>query len=159
MSQYSLWIKIVICVSLCMATGLFSGISTADAIQNWYSTLNKPFFNPPNWIFAPVWTLLYFLLGLAVALVWHKGWRDKEIKLAIGIFILQFAVNLIWSPTFFNLQAPTIAFIIIIILWILILLTIMRFNKVHRPAALLMIPYWLWVSFATVLNGSIVYLN
>lgn len=142
-----------------MITGLFSGISTADSIQNWYSTLNKPFFNPPNWIFAPVWTLLYCLLGISVALVWHKGWQRKEIKLAIGIFILQFAVNLIWSPIFFNLQAPTIAFIIIIILWALILLTIMRFNKVHRTAALLLLPYWFWVSFATILNGSIVYLN
>lgn len=159
MKQSSLIIKILICVAICMATGFLSGMSTADSIQNWYSTLNKPFFNPPNWIFAPVWTILYILLGIAVALIWHHGLNKKEVKAAIGIFVLQFAVNLLWSPTFFNMQAPTIAFIIIVILLALIILTIMRFNKIQRSASLLLIPYLLWVSFATILNGSIVYLN
>lgn len=159
MNNSSLNIKITISVVICLVAGFTSGSLTADGIQNWYSTLNKPFFNPPNWIFAPVWTILYILIGIAVAMIWHKGFKQNGVKIAIGLFISQFVVNLLWSPIFFNLQAPTIALIIIIILWFLILMTIMHFNKLDKIAGRLMIPYLLWVSFATILNGAIVYLN
>jgi len=159
MNNSSLYTKIAICVVICIVAGFTSGSLTADGIQNWYSTLNKPFFNPPNWIFAPVWTILYILIGIAVAMIWHKGFKQSGVKIAIGLFIAQFAVNLLWSPIFFNLQAPTIALIIIIILWFLILMTIMHFNKLDKIAGRLLIPYFLWVSFASILNGAIVYLN
>jgi len=159
MNTSSLYIKIVICTAICMLAGFASGALTADSIQNWYSTLNKPFFNPPNWIFAPVWTILYILIGIAVAMIWHKGLNSNGVKIALGLFISQFILNLLWSPFFFNLQAPTIALIIIIILWFLIIITIMNFNKIDKIAGRLMIPYLIWVSFATILNGAIVYLN
>lgn len=159
MNNSSLYVKIAICTVLCMLTGFISGSLTADSIQNWYATLNKPFFNPPNWIFAPVWTILYILLGIAVAMIWHKGLNSNGVKAALGLFVGQFILNLLWSPFFFNLQAPTIALIIIVVLWFLIIMTIMNFNKVDKTAGRLLVPYLLWVSFATVLNGAIVYLN
>lgn len=159
MNSSSVYTKIAICVLLCMATGFISGASTADSIQNWYSTLNKPFFNPPNWIFAPVWTILYILIGISAGMIWHKGLDQNGVKWALGLFVGQFVLNLLWSPFFFNLQAPTIALIIIIVLWFLILVTIMNFNKINKTAGRLMIPYFMWVSFATLLNGAIVYLN
>jgi len=159
MNKSSLLTKVAICVTLCMIAGFVSGMSTSTGIENWYSTLNKPFFNPPNWIFAPVWTILYLMIGIAAGLIWHKGFNQNGVKVALSLFVAQFLLNLIWSPIFFNLQAPTIAFIIIIILWVLIILTIMHFNKVDKIAGRLLIPYLLWVSFATILNGAIVYLN
>jgi len=159
MNKSSLTTKIAICVAMCVITGFASGSLTADSIQNWYSTLNKPFFNPPNWIFAPVWTLLYVLLGIGAGMIWHKGLSEKGVKTALILFVAQFILNLFWSPIFFNLQAPTLALIIIVVLWFLIIITIMHFNTIDRTAGKLMIPYLLWVSFATILNGSIVYLN
>lgn len=159
MRQLTLPIKILLCVVVIMTTGFLSGMSTTGSIQEWYSTLNKPFFSPPNWIFAPVWTVLYILMGISVALIWHDGWKSKAVKVAIGIFILQFILNLFWSPVFFNLRVPTYALILIVILWALILLTIMKFNQINKTAGRLLIPYWLWVSFASILNASIVYLN
>ena len=154
-----LYLKIIIAVALCMGLGFLSGMSTTEAITGWYATVNKPPFNPPNWIFAPVWTILYIMMGVAVAMIWDLGWERKEVKVAVGLFIFQFIINLIWSPAFFGLEKPLIALFIIIILWILIVICIQQFKKLKPLAGNLLIPYLLWVSFATVLNFSIWYLN
>ncbi|NDP21299.1 MAG: tryptophan-rich sensory protein [Paludibacter sp.] len=153
----SLIVKIIICASLCVALGTASGFSTIDSITNWYQFLNKPTFNPPNWIFGPVWTLLYLLMGIAVALIWHTPHPDK--KRALQLFVAQFVLNLAWSYIFFNLHELGLAFVEIITLLIVIIFTIVAFYKINRKAAFLMIPYLCWVSFASVLNFSIWFLN
>lgn len=153
----SLFLKISICVVLCLALGLLSGFSTVESINNWYRFINKPSWNPPNWIFGPVWTLLYILMGIAVALVWHAQTQNK--KTAITFFIIQFILNLAWSFIFFKQHAIGWAFAEILIMLLCISATIFSFYKISKPAAWLMLPYLCWVSFATILNGSIWYLN
>jgi len=160
MQQLSLPIKIIIAVSIWMVIGFLSGMSTTDSIQNWYVHLNKPFFNPPNWIFAPVWTILYIMMGVAAALVWHDMPAKKsKVKTALSLFVGQLILNALWSIIFFGMQKPMWALIEIAILWVLILLTIRHFNKINPLAGKLMIPYLLWVSFASILNASIWWLN
>ncbi|MEP7254479.1 MAG: TspO/MBR family protein [Ferruginibacter sp.] len=153
----SLVLKISVCVVLCLALGLLSGFSTVESINNWYRFINKPTWNPPDWLFGPVWTLLYVLMGIAVALVWHTPHQNK--KTAIIFFASQLVLNLAWSFIFFNLHAIGWAFTEIMIMLVLIAITIAVFYKISKPAAWLMLPYLIWVSFATVLNGSIWYLN
>lgn len=152
-------VKILIAVALCFGLGTLSGVSTISAIQDWYVHLNKPFFTPPNWLFGPAWTILYILIGVAAGLVWHKGTDNPLVKSALGLFVAQFILNLAWSPIFFGMKQPLIALVVIVLLWILILWTILRFRKVDNLAAGLMVPYLLWVTFATALNAAIVYLN
>jgi tryptophan-rich sensory protein len=153
----SLFLKISICVLLCLALGLLSGFSTVESINNWYRFINKPTWNPPNWIFGPMWTLLYILMGIAVALIWHAQAQNK--KTAIAFFIVQFILNLAWSFIFFKQHAIGWAFAEIIIMLFFISATIVSFYKISKPAAWLMLPYLCWVTFATILNGSILYLN
>ena len=152
-------LKIIIAVVVCLLVGFLSGFSTQSSITEWYAFLNKPSFNPPNWLFAPVWTILYILMGIAAGLVWHKGWEAPGVKAALGIFTLQLLLNGSWSVVFFGLRQPMAALIIILVLWTLILWCILRFLKLHKVAGYLLIPYLLWVSFATLLNYSIVALN
>lgn len=143
----------------CEMVGLLATPVTISAIPTWYAHLNKPFFSPPNYVFGPVWMILYFLMGLAFYLVWQKGTKDKTVRVALAIFGLQLALNLLWSLIFFGGRAPFLAFIEIIILWATIALTTVKFFKISRTAAYLLIPYLLWVSFAAILNGAIVFLN
>lgn len=159
MKTLPLSIKLTISILACLILGGLSGISTTSAITGWYSTLIKPSFNPPNWIFGPAWTLLYILMGISFALIWNKGIEKKEIKNALGIFVFQFVLNLVWSFLFFGMQNPAIAFLDIIVLWLAIIITIKKFFPINRTAAYLLIPYLLWVSFASLLNVSIWYLN
>jgi len=132
-------------------------------IDTWYASLNKPFFNPPSWVFAPAWIILYVMMGIAAFLVWKKaagfGWKDNQIAVALIIFDIQLMLNLLWSVLFFGWQSPFFAFLEIILLWFAILVTILKFKKIEKRAAYLMIPYLLWVSFAAVLNYSIMVLN
>ena len=151
--------KIIICVVICLGVGLASGATTASGITEWYAFLNKPFFNPPNWIFAPVWTILYTMMGIAAGLVWDKGLDHPGVKGALGIFTIQFIFNAMWSVVFFGMRQPLAALFVIVTLWILIVLTIKRFGALNKTSSLLLIPYLLWVSFATVLNFSIWWLN
>ena len=153
----SLFIKIAVCIAICLALGLFSGFSTVESINSWYRFINKPSWNPPNWIFGPVWTLLYILMGIAVALIWHTQHQNK--KTAITFFVIQFALNIAWSFIFFNLHAIGWAFMEIIVMLFFIAITIFSFYKISNPAAWLMVPYLIWVLFATVLNGTIWHLN
>ena len=151
--------SLIISLALPFLAGGIGSYFTAPAIRDWYSTLNKPFFNPPNWIFGPVWTLLYIFMGLSLYLYW-TAIVNKSIKLiGVRIFLIQLGLNSLWSVVFFNLQSPLSAFIVICVLWMMIFLTIREFMKVSQIASWLLIPYLAWVSFATILNFSIMYLN
>jgi len=152
-------LKIFLCVVVCELAGAIGAIFTTPAISGWYATIQKPFFNPPNWIFGPVWTFLFFLMGVSLYLVLEKDLKDTTVKSALMIFIGQFILNVLWSILFFGLKRPFDAFIEIIVLWFAILLTIVQFHKIDQKAALLLVPYLLWVSFATVLNMSVWILN
>ena len=151
--------RILVAVAVCLFVGFLSSFATQSSISDWYVTLNKPSFNPPNWIFAPVWSTLYVLMGVAAGIVWSKGFYHKWVKTALYHFIFQLIFNVAWSIAFFGIRRPDYALLIIIILLILILLTIKWFRVVNKTAALLMIPYLLWVSFASILNYSIWQLN
>jgi len=154
-----LFLKILIAVAACIIIGFLSGIATADSISSWYLQLNKPSFNPPNWVFGPAWTLLYTLMGVAAALIWHKGWANKVVRNAIYLFIAQLILNAFWSIAFFGMQSPPLALLVILVLLALIIVCILLFRRIDKIAAWLLIPYLMWVSFATVLNISIVILN
>lgn len=151
--------KLVISVMTCELVGILGTPFTISAISTWYIFLNKPPFSPPNWIFGPVWTLLYFLMAVSAFLIWRKGWKQKKIKKALFYFLIQLALNFLWSLLFFGLRSPILGLVDIIALLISIILTIGAFYKISKPAAYLLIPYLLWVSFATILNLFIVVLN
>jgi tryptophan-rich sensory protein len=150
---------IVIAVTICLLIGFLAGFATQSSVGTWYATLNKPSFNPPNWIFGPVWTLLYILMGIAAGLVWAKGFYHVWVKTALYYFGFQLLFNALWSIVFFGFQEPFWALLVILVLLILILLTIKWFKIVSKPAAYLLLPYLLWVSFAMVLNYKIWELN
>ncbi len=151
--------KIILCVFVCLLVGLLGSLSTSPAIPTWYATLIKPSFNPPNWLFGPAWTLLYILMGVAVALVWDKIGEKKEVPMGILIFGVQLLLNCLWSIIFFGYHSPFYAFIEIIFMWLAILATILYFSKISKTAAWLLVPYICWVSFAMLLNFSIYRLN
>lgn len=131
----------------------------SEATWDWYNQLNKPSFMPPGWLFGPVWTILYILMATAAFLVWQRGFQDKKVKTALGLFLVQLILNGLWTPIFFGAQQIFIAFVVIILLWATILLTIIHFKKISLPAAILMLPYLFWVSFAAILNMSLWLLN
>jgi len=131
---------------------------TSKSIANWYQFLNKPSFAPPNWLFAPVWTILFLMMAIAVFLVWQKR-KAIPIKTALILYLVQLILNAFWSVIFFGFRNPALAFFEIIVLWLLILFTLMNFYKINKIAGFLFLPYLLWVSFATILNLSIWLLN
>lgn len=149
--------KILICVALCMGLGLLSGLNTAEEVNGWYNTINRPTWNPPNWLFGPVWTTLYIFMGIAAALVWHSHAYLK--RKALSLFVIQFVLNLAWSYLFFSRHMIGVAFAELITMLVLILATTILFFRINKTAGLLMLPYLAWVSFATVLNGTIYSLN
>lgn len=144
-------IKLILCILIPLSIGAVSGIATATGIGSWYTTLNKPFFNPPNYLFSPVWTLLYTLMGISLYLILQSPKNEFTIK-AITIFCIQLFLNFWWSFLFFKFQLIGIAFIEIIMIWASILTMIIIFGKINKTAAYLQIPYLLWVSFASALN-------
>lgn len=149
----------VVSIIVCQGAGLIGSIATFPAIPTWYASLEKPPFNPPNWVFGPVWTTLYALMGISAFLVWRKGIRNRQVKIAIGIFAVQLVLNVLWSVTFFGLQMLLGGLVVILILWVAILLSIITFFRISKTGAVLLIPYILWVSFATLLNLSLWRLN
>ena len=149
--------KLSLSILLPLIIGGISGYFTASNIDSWYVTLNKPSFNPPNYLFGPVWTSLYVLMGISFFLIISSAKKEKN-KL-IGIYLIQLTLNFLWSFIFFKFHALGIAAVEIIILWISILIMIIMFYKTNKWAALINIPYLLWVSFASVLNISIYLLN
>ncbi|MCS7250275.1 MAG: tryptophan-rich sensory protein [candidate division WOR-3 bacterium] len=152
-------LKLLISILICQGAGILGSIFTTPSIPTWYRQLIKPPFTPPNWLFAPAWTLLFLLMGISLYLVWEKGLKDKEVKKALLIFLIQLVLNILWSFIFFTLKSLLFAFIEIVILWIAILLTIIYFYKISKASAYLLLPYLFWVSFASVLNFSILILN
>jgi tryptophan-rich sensory protein len=153
-------IRIAVVLITCLLVGYFSGMVTRDSITTWYPTLVKPSFNPPNWVFAPVWTILYIMMGVAGGMVWNRLEQDPEnVKKAFTFFIIQLALNAAWSVIFFYFHNPFLALIEVILFWLLIFETHIQFKKIDKTAGLLFIPYLAWVSFATVLNASIWWLN
>ena len=152
------WIKLIVSIVACQAAGLIGGLFTARSVKTWYLTLNKPSFNPPGWIFGPVWTLLYLMMGVSLYLIWKQA-GEQNIRFAVIVFILQLALNTLWSILFFGMHNPALAFAEIILLWIAILACIILFYPLSERASYLLLPYLLWVSFASVLNYSIWQLN
>ena len=154
-------LKLVAFVILCEIIGASGSIFTIANIPTWYANLVKPFFSPPNWVFAPVWTLLFLLMGIALYIIWESVEKKfKKIRvLAISWFSVQFAFNVLWSYLFFGLRNPFLGFIGIILLWFSIIFTIIYFYRINKKAAYLLVPYLIWVSFASILNFSIMLLN
>lgn len=152
-------IKLIISLVICQLAGIIGSLFTMSKIPTWYMTLNKPELAPPNWIFGPVWTTLFILMGIALYLVWKQGIDRKDVKIALCIFGTQLILNVLWSIIFFGLENPGSAFIEIISLWISILLSIIYFYKINKTAGYLLIPYIAWVSFASYLNYMIWWLN
>jgi tryptophan-rich sensory protein len=151
--------KLLIALALPLAVGGLSGFATSAGVAAWYPTLVKPAFNPPAWLFGPVWTLLYLMMGVAAFLVWRRGLGADGVRLALGVFLFQLLLNGLWSLLFFGLRSPGWALVDIGLLWLAIGGTIWLFWRVAPTAGLLLLPYWAWVSFAAVLNGSIWSLN
>lgn len=151
--------KLLIAIIGCELVGIIGSVFTISAIPTWYVTLNKPFFSPPNWLFGPVWTLLYLLMGISFYLLWQNGWKSKKVKEARNYFLAQLFLNFIWTPIFFGLKSPGLALVVIVAMWIFIVMTIEKLKPISKPAAYLLVPYLLWVSFATALNAAIVILN
>jgi tryptophan-rich sensory protein len=146
-------------ILICELAGIVGSVFTTPSIPGWYAALAKPPFNPPNWVFAPVWTLLYALMGIAAYLVYEKGLKRNEVRKALTVFAGQLLLNTLWSVVFFGAHMILGGAVIIIILWGLIALSIWLFSRVSKAAAYLLVPYILWVSFATVLNISLYVLN
>lgn len=151
--------KLIIALILCYFVAFAGSTVTTPAIDTWYASLNKPFFNPPNWVFGPVWTVLYGLMGVAMYLVWNKGLKGKKERFAMKVFFAQLFANFMWSFVFFGLESPVGGLVVILLLWAGIFYTIRLFKKIDKTAAYLLVPYLLWVSFATLLNLFIVILN
>jgi len=152
--------KLVASLTLPLLVGFFGSLfTTAESLNNWYANLNKPSFNPPDWIFGPVWATLYIMMGIAAFLVWRKGLDNKLVRLALLLFVIQLALNALWTPLFFGLRSPLLGLIDIVLLLPAIVMTIVCFFKIFLWPALLLIPYLAWASFAAVLNASIYTLN
>ncbi|OGS25025.1 MAG: TspO protein [Elusimicrobia bacterium RIFOXYB2_FULL_48_7] len=152
-------LKLIASIIVCQLAGIIGAYFTMPAIRTWYVTLNKPSFNPPNWIFGPVWTALYLLMGIALFLVWKKYDGSKGVKAALSVFFIQLFLNTTWSILFFGMRNPLAGLVEIAALWIAILLTILSFYKISKTAAVLLLPYILWVSFAAILNFYLWRLN
>ena len=147
-------------IVLCMLFAFGGSVFTPEQGSEWYYTvLNKPSWNPPDWLFPPVWTVLFVLMGVSLAIVIEDGFDKPGVKTAVTIFGAQLLLNLGWSATFFGLRSPFLGFIEIIVLWLAIVVTIIRFKAVSAVAAYLLIPYLLWVSFASYLNFIIWQMN
>lgn len=153
------WLRLIFSIALCQLAGVVGAFFTTPSIPSWYKNLIKPEFSPPNWVFGPVWTIIFTLMGISFYLVWRAGLKKKEVRTAVYLFLLHLLVNIFWSIAFFGLKNPLLGLADIILLWLLILLLSVKFGKVNSWAAVLLVPYLLWVSFATVLNYKIWILN
>lgn len=146
-------------VAVTELAGIVGSIFTISSVDSWYATLVRPALNPPSFVFGPVWTILFALMGIAAFLVWERGWDRKDVKIALSVFSFQLILNILWSIIFFGMRSPGGALIEIIFLWIAIIFTIITFARISRTASWLLAPYILWVSFAAYLNYAIWMLN
>lgn len=153
----SIWMLLLF-VAACFAVAWFGAIFTSSSVGSWYLTIRKPSWNPPSWVFGPVWSALYLMMAIAAWLVWRKcGFSGA--RFALGLFAFQLALNAAWSPLFFGLKNPLAGLLDIVPLWVAILATLVSFWKISPAAGALLLPYLLWVSFATALNFTIWRLN
>jgi tryptophan-rich sensory protein len=152
------WLSLIVWIAVCVGGGALVGVLTNGGDSAWYRSLNKPTWNPPSWVFAPVWTMLYLLMAIAVWLV-SRYYDVHRRSRAVTIFVVQLVLNFLWSFLFFSLHSPTLALVDILALWLAILVTMREFSRVDARAAWLLAPYVLWVSFASILNAAIVGLN
>jgi len=152
-------LKLIVSLIICQLAGFVGSLFTTPSIPIWYASLEKPSFNPPNWVFSPVWISLFVLMGISLFLVWQKTLHYPGVSSALFWFGIQLFLNMLWSILFFGLKSPFFAFVGIIFLWVAIFLTLIKSFKVSRLAGVLLVPYICWVSFAAVLNFSIWNLN
>lgn len=151
--------RLIISLVLPQLAGIVSSFFTVSAIPTWYAAIQKPSFNPPNWIFGPVWLSLYFLMGISVYLIWQKLEEDKKAKTAMWLFWIHLFFNATWSIIFFGLRSPGLALINLGVIWVFIFILMIKFWQINKWSACLLVPYFIWVSFAGVLNYFIWYLN
>jgi tryptophan-rich sensory protein len=153
------WLLLIISIVISLGVGMLGSLFTQTGPGTWHELLIKPEFNPPNWVFAPVWTLLFILMGIALFMVWRRGWKEVLVRKGLNMFFIQLVFNLLWSYFFFGLQNPRLAFLEIIALWLAIAALMINFYRVDKRATWLLWPYLAWVSFAAFLNFSIWQLN
>lgn len=152
-------LRLIISMAICLAAGALGSLFTTPEIDTWYQFLEKPSWNPPSWVFGPVWTVLYILMGIALYIVWKKPTFKKIKRTAIILFTIQLVLNLAWSWIFFNQHQIGWALVDICVLWVFIVLCIFSFSAVYHSAGWLLVPYICWVSFAVILNYTIWQLN
>jgi tryptophan-rich sensory protein len=145
-------------LAVCLATEAIGGALTAASVRDWYPTISKPAWTPPSWVFAPVWTLLFVLMAVSAWVVWDRA-GIRAARWGLGLFLVQLVLNASWSGLFFALRRPDLAFVEIIVLWVAIAATLVSFGRHSRPAAALLVPYLLWVTYAAALNGAIWWMN
>ena len=153
------WTRLLISLAIPQIVGVTAGIATASSVRDWYPGLKKPFFNPPNWVFAPAWTLLYILMGVALYRVWGLGAEIPEVRWALTLFGIQMALNGLWSILFFGLRSPGLGLIEVVFLWASVVATTVVFGRLDPVTWALMVPYVAWVTFAAILNGAVWWLN
>ncbi|MDD5428285.1 MAG: tryptophan-rich sensory protein [Candidatus Omnitrophica bacterium] len=152
-------LKLIISIIVCHCAGIIGAVFTQKSIPGWYEHIKKPSFNPPGWVFGPVWVTLYTMMGIAAYIVWKKGFQFSGVKAALTAFLIQLILNSLWSIVFFGGRSIGGALVVIVFLWLSILWTMAAFFLVSRPACFLLLPYILWVSFAVVLNIELFKLN
>src|SRR3990167_6152040 len=153
------WKRLLLSLGVCLAAGVAGSLYTAQSVSWWYPLLNKPAITPPAWVFGPVWTFLFILMGYSLYLVWNKGLKKKGVTDAVALFGVQLILNVAWSYLFFGLRNPLLAFFEIIVLWAVLLLTYIKFHKIEANAGHLLLPYLIWTGYAGVLNFLIVLMN
>jgi len=157
--MYKKVLRFIISIIICQSAGIFGSLFTFEAVPDWYITLEKPFFAPPNWIFGPVWIILYFLMGVSLYIVWKDELKSKTRNVFFVVFAIQLILNALWSLLFFGLKSPLLGLIDILILDVMLVVTIFYAKRVSKYAAMLLIPYMVWIIIASVLNYAILVLN
>jgi len=158
-SRYRTWLLPVLCIALPLIVGGIGSYFTAGSIPGWYAGLTKPAINPPGWLFGPVWTILYILMGISLYLVLREGTERPPVRQGATLFIAQLALNLLWSIVFFGFHAIAAALVVLLLLIVLIAATAISFRRISAPAAWLLVPYIAWCCFAATLNAQIWLLN
>jgi len=153
----SFW-RLLLSLAIPLSAGVLGSLFTAPAVRSWYLTINRPVWIPPSWLFGPVWTALFIMMGVALYLVWSAKMSNR-VRMSLKLFAAQLVLNVLWSVLFFGMGNFWLAFGEILVLWIFILITIVSFEKVNKVASWLMVPYLLWVTFASYLNFTIASLN
>ena len=151
--------RLICSVSVCILTGFLGSFATRNSITTWYAQLSRPSFTPPDWTFGVVWPVLYVMMGISAFQIWNVGFDRRQVKVALGVFTLQLILNGLWTLIFFRLHLIGLALVEMVMMWVAILMTILAFWRLSRLAALLLLPYILWVSFAVVLNAGLFLLN